>query len=260
MPRLKDITYSREATVAAVRDYYQFLTKLYMSPESIIEPPEGGWPNIMQEVLASDGKTDEVIELLRHLPYIRYDDVLTTPQAAPCTQFVDWVGSANYEQRTDVEHTSSRLGVEGPEWEHVPSHVVGLSLWSRNSYDFNLDTKLGVIYWLDCPCEIDADPFPAHIEDRVEEYAPENEWVWRGNAVAWAIPDLFEQLKDEFRRLNFFPISRTLVDQVYNVDGVDGSVKPTQKVFRDHGWPDLEKYDKEACMEALDKFLGEEDP
>jgi hypothetical protein len=70
MPPLSEIVYSEAATIAAIRDYYKFLTKMYLNDSVITYPPEGGWPSITTESLQSLGKTKKVISLLRHLPYI----------------------------------------------------------------------------------------------------------------------------------------------------------------------------------------------
>lgn len=43
MPDLCDISYSRDACVAAICDYYEFLTKLYLDESHILKPPPGGW-------------------------------------------------------------------------------------------------------------------------------------------------------------------------------------------------------------------------
>lgn len=42
MSMLEDISYSREASIAAVRDYYHFLTRMYMEESVVVEPPKGG--------------------------------------------------------------------------------------------------------------------------------------------------------------------------------------------------------------------------
>ncbi|CAK1360700.1 unnamed protein product [Cercospora beticola] len=68
---LCNITYSRAATVAAFQDYYDFLTKMYLDPKYLMQPPEGGWPEITPENLKDLNKTDEVVPLLRCLPYVR---------------------------------------------------------------------------------------------------------------------------------------------------------------------------------------------
>jgi len=40
MSKVDEIAYSREATISAVRDYYQFLNDMYLDDSEIIEPPE----------------------------------------------------------------------------------------------------------------------------------------------------------------------------------------------------------------------------
>jgi hypothetical protein len=42
-----------------------------LDESDVVEPPEGGWPNISAETMHGLGKTDEVVQLLRHLPDIR---------------------------------------------------------------------------------------------------------------------------------------------------------------------------------------------
>jgi hypothetical protein len=42
MPSLSEISYSRDNFIAAVRDYYTFLVKMYLDESQITEPPEGG--------------------------------------------------------------------------------------------------------------------------------------------------------------------------------------------------------------------------
>lgn len=68
---LCNISYSREATIAAFKEYFLFLTELYLDPEQIVFPPEEGWEEITITNMQPLGKTDKVIELLRHLPYIK---------------------------------------------------------------------------------------------------------------------------------------------------------------------------------------------
>ena len=55
------VGFNRDATVAAIRDYYHFLTKMYLDEDRIMEPPPGGWPNMTPETMSPLGKTDEVI-------------------------------------------------------------------------------------------------------------------------------------------------------------------------------------------------------
>lgn len=68
MPWLKDISYDRQATITAFRDYYHFLTALYLHQSEVVEPPQRGWPAITAENMQGVQKSAEVVELLRYLP------------------------------------------------------------------------------------------------------------------------------------------------------------------------------------------------
>ncbi|KUI53352.1 hypothetical protein VP1G_00820 [Cytospora mali] len=64
--------YSRAATVAALRSFYDFLATLPRLPASaILDAPASGWPALTDSSLARLGpKTDAVRDLLRHVPAI----------------------------------------------------------------------------------------------------------------------------------------------------------------------------------------------
>ena len=63
MPKLSEISYSREATIAAITDFYRFLEKMYLPDGAFAEAPEGGWPSITRESMQPLGKDEEVIGL-----------------------------------------------------------------------------------------------------------------------------------------------------------------------------------------------------
>ncbi|KAG9531060.1 hypothetical protein KCU93_g2321, partial [Aureobasidium melanogenum] len=82
---------SQKPTVDAVRKYYHFLANdLRAIPRNcIVEPPKEGWPSISQDSLAGLKKTEAVIELLRHLPYIEPSEDYNT-QVAFGTSAIDY--------------------------------------------------------------------------------------------------------------------------------------------------------------------------
>ncbi len=231
MPWLRDVRYSREETIAAVRDYYRFLVQMYMPAAYIIEPPPEGWPSITKEKFRNMGKTDEVIELLRHLPYIRDDYSPRGPAGFPRGALINYstwdpsVWANGY-----VKDVGNRMS-EGQICRDVPPHVVGLiesrPVGDTLSGDFKLllDTELGIIHWNHHPTEIVTDPSREPILDRMLNYCDNvkdeedlawlarrpcwgwNEAIWRDAATAWPVVDFFELLKDEFRALRFIPIS-----------------------------------------------------
>lgn len=92
---LEDITYSHTDTIAAVSDYYKFLTTIYMDDSQVVYPPIGGWPTIINtdpDILRCLGKSDEVISLLAHLPYIRNPGVWhSEAEAVSNGLFADWL-------------------------------------------------------------------------------------------------------------------------------------------------------------------------
>ncbi|KAL2210412.1 hypothetical protein CC79DRAFT_1365805 [Sarocladium strictum] len=160
MPDLEDVEYSHEEAVQAVRGYYTFLTNMYLDSARIAEPPtEDGWPNITSERCRTFGKTTEVIDLLKHLPYITGappDAWGNRPHAGPHIWFLDYARELSHHLDRPLDEKkgkSLRLITEDLPPGQVPSHVVGLIAGDAEG-SFLLDTRLGVIHWTDCPREI----------------------------------------------------------------------------------------------------------
>ncbi|KAL7629536.1 hypothetical protein AAE478_001057 [Parahypoxylon ruwenzoriense] len=264
MPQLSNIHYSRDVCVTAVRDYYRFLTKMYLKKSDVIEPPPGGWPTITSDCVKDLGKTDKVGALLRHLPYIRApSDDRDKAHGAPWCYFADWqshcrsvsLGRTNGEDMRLVSQSASL-------YEKVPPHVIGLTSGGRDNPVFLLDTELGIVHWHECPGEIRYNPSREPVEDDPYDYAPDNEADWRADAPAWAVPDFFEVLKDQFRALHFIPISSRSVLDVYAILGrsTNGMIPMLQDIYRQHGWPEIERYHKRECLEAVQSALEERYP
>lgn len=273
MPDLEDITYSRADTIAAFSGYYDFLVSMYMKDSQVIRPPPGGWPGIANAdpaLVQSLGKTDEVLALLAHVPYIRApynwnDDA----EAAPACLFADWPNlfSNLSNPRGSTTGDDLRVATEGPEFKELaPPHVVGLAMGDRENPIIVLDTKLGIIHWEECssPWELEMDGYGKTVdyEPDSEDDVPEEEADWRHSAPAWAIPDFFEVLKDQFRTLHWIPISPQTVRIAKNSEplGSTGMSPMLQNIYRQHGWPDLAVYRKAECMEAVRKAMEEKYP
>lgn len=152
--------YSQDAAVEAVRDYYAFLCTMYLDPARVAEPPPGGWPEITAERFRHMHKSDAVIDLLRHLPYISTTE--QDPDVAygfsNCV-FADWAREARTpskfpQQTPEQESESWRIGSEVYEYEDVPPHVIGLTLGGAKNETLLLDTEIGVIHWIECPDEL----------------------------------------------------------------------------------------------------------
>lgn len=75
-PRTEDAParYDRDEIVADLTSFYNFLP--HVSASKVCTAPLGGWPEITEESLAKHGvhKSQEAIDLMRHLPYISGDE------------------------------------------------------------------------------------------------------------------------------------------------------------------------------------------
>ncbi|UQC89213.1 uncharacterized protein CLUP02_14741 [Colletotrichum lupini] len=65
-------SYSRNELVSELTSYHEFLTRLFLPPEVVQHPPEGGWEHITPDFIKSLclGKNDTVADLMRHIPYV----------------------------------------------------------------------------------------------------------------------------------------------------------------------------------------------
>ena len=264
MPELSQISYSRDECVAAFRDYFDFLTKMYLKPSEVLIPPKGGWPEITADSLQSLGKTDTVIDLLRHLPYISGGgDPRYHAQGFPSCYFADWTAVARrLITGGSDQYNAYKIETEGHYAENVPAHVVGLTIGGRDNVVFLLDTELGNVTWTECPTEVQMNPSREQIEDYAYEYAPPNEAdTWRSES-SWAITDFFELLKDHFRELRFIPRGSREVFDVYTtyVPELEGMLEMLQGIYREHGWPDLDHYRKQECLEAVQMAMEDQYP
>ncbi|KAF2271512.1 uncharacterized protein EI97DRAFT_504918 [Westerdykella ornata] len=221
MPDLSEIDYSEDATVAAFRDYYRFLTMMYLDESLIQEPPEGGWPHITPDRWKGFDKTEEVFSLLRHLPYVTEKDgtMFTAPEGpfANYSEFPDCDGKL-LKQQTELEFDYGDY--------EIPPHIIGLVMFRRHGPRFLLDTKLGVVYWFDCPGPVkytgpeqvgpDVYDWEDYIyEDGTPLITDEKQAEWRASGGVWTIPDFFEMLKFHFRELNFVPIGSGIVTDIW---------------------------------------------
>jgi hypothetical protein len=127
--------------VEAVRGYYTFLAEgLGAIPsDCIVDAPEGGWPNITESSLAGLEKTNAVIELLRHLPYIEISSDHNT-QIAFSTIAINY---NEYGKYGVAEGTRSEFMPAGN--GEFPPHVVVLTEEEEDHYGSLLliDTKNG---------------------------------------------------------------------------------------------------------------------
>lgn len=275
--------------ISAVHSYYAFLSKFYIDPTSIISPPPAGWPSITPSSMSALDKSSAVISVLQHLPYLLADPSFR-PEIAPLCKMADWNCLAedlrNGYAAADV--LTLTQGYEGRFGGKIPRHCVGLTVGGRDFECWMLDTEEGFIYWFDCPDKLVelCDPRPAgEIEeeevgaegqedkqdqetcgagedDDCDEEEGSNSDSEEYNILSghpyWTPHDFFAMLKNHAKALNLIPINAMEVADAVSPNGLSGTERELlETVFRKHGWPDLERYQKEACLkEAAEVFKG----
>ncbi|KAH8728895.1 hypothetical protein GQ44DRAFT_737117 [Phaeosphaeriaceae sp. PMI808] len=183
MPQLEEVIYSEAACATIFSNYFKFFTKVYLDDTAVEWPPEGGWPTITTDAFGSLEKSDTVIPLLRHLPYIQIAD----PRPLPGPYFA-----------TRKDSQGSHV------FNDVNPHIIGLIEGGRSSPFMLLDTQHGVVYWPDCDDEIRDDTPQEKIEDSPHDWAPSPEADRREN---YAKEKCLEEVKRTIRERfpNFDP-------------------------------------------------------
>jgi hypothetical protein len=71
------MAYDRDVVVRCIKRHYELLVKAaYFDPAEIRHPPDEGWSDeqLAVDILRVFGRSEEVIDLVRHLPYIKQLD------------------------------------------------------------------------------------------------------------------------------------------------------------------------------------------
>ena len=130
---LTETFYSRGEIIAAIQEFYELLIKLpYIAPNALVLPPKEGWSGVNAEELRRRGKTEEVIELLRHLPYLRAPMPGKRWMVGPDTIEITYCDGEVYDELTDS-------------MQPVPGHCIWLTdVESRDGTGLLLDTQTGM--------------------------------------------------------------------------------------------------------------------
>ena len=263
MPELDEVSYSESAAVTAISDFYRFLTKMYLDEEIVEWPPEGGWP-FTKTGFGSMEKSDRVVSLLRQIPYMEDKlDGEPRPYALPEAPFWNWKDNVKDDEPLDPKavHEIKILTEDFYLYDVATPDLVGLLEGGKDDNTFiMLDTEYGIAYWPDCPDEI-RDTDWEQVQDDSEAWGSEAEINWRCDAPAWTIPDFFAMLQEQFEKLMFIPVNSKQAIATWEGYSEDGEMeRMLQGIYREHGWPDLEKYRKEECIRAVEEALAEQYP
>ncbi|TKX26133.1 hypothetical protein C1H76_1485 [Elsinoe australis] len=184
---LDAISYSQDETIAVTRDYYDFLTKMYLPDSLILHPPKDGWPTIQGGIPGFE-KNDTVLGLLRHLPYIRGEQ---ESHGAGETLLGDWQELFTMRDYGDGLKICSEPGDYIDQPEAIPSSVIGLCYGGGNNECFLLDTDFGIIYYCESPYELDEEYSMKSVRDDPTRWSNEVEAEWRLSGGKAGLPGPF---------------------------------------------------------------------
>ncbi|TQV93182.1 hypothetical protein IF1G_07760 [Cordyceps javanica] len=242
---------SWKPAVDAVRKYYNFLVEeLGAIPADCVEhAPEEGWPSISEGSLAGLEKTKEVVDVLRHLPYIKYCHGFNV-QIAFGTEALDYRGAevAVGDRSRWIPHGSLEF----------PPHVVVLTADdSPGSYGSQilLDTKKNTFS--------DYQPGgPSRAPESNAETNPDDFWHSRETRP---VAEFFGLWEERFRSLEWtvdpFDDEAGMLLRYDNATDASFWIPPpspprspceVRQIYRDHGWPD--DFRRRECRDALQEW------
>lgn len=74
-------------------------------------------------------------------------------------------------------------------------------------------------------------------------------------------PTFLPMHQEQFEQLRFLPVNSREVINSYSEHSEDGEMEPMlQGIYREHGWPNLERYRKEECIQAVERAMEEQYP
>ncbi|KAH7122412.1 hypothetical protein B0J11DRAFT_615840 [Dendryphion nanum] len=242
-------TYNRNEIITSLTDYYKFLGLLYLPSDSIKYPPEGGWQWPASTTFSPE-KSEEVIELMRNLPYLQ------RPSA--------W-DSINIYEKCQPEDYSQFFGeppynIDPTPWKTtLPAHVLMIGQpEGRDGHHIFLDTQRGTWTLSDFtvgPSEpTDLSVAVDDIENpvtRTDEDGRECTENWKEYAT-YTTPQFFTKLRNEFTELIAVPYPEGQVHFAHEEVGY------FKDLFGRYGWPG-EEYQKDECLEAVRRYVDGED-
>lgn len=115
--------------VASITEYYTFLTtRLHFEPCELRIPPPSGWPQITASRFTFLGKSDKVIDILRHLPYLPADGRKEIYHHSVCADYAGKPGDSAVKYQDSDEFVPDNDFTEDGPWDiNEYTVVLGIS-------------------------------------------------------------------------------------------------------------------------------------
>ncbi|VUC36494.1 unnamed protein product [Clonostachys rosea] len=253
--------YDRDLIVKGLTQYYETLTQMAYFPASLIQyPPNGRWGDaafLQADKVKLLGFNDRVVDLLRHLPYLDVDEShedncwSVNGRSEPQRYLED--NPMLNEDLSASKATSESLCANGffPFPEEMPEGLVPIAGRLDGEW-WIIDINAGTVIVYDAGNKQIAD-------------APDDQpWLWTRPRPAGPF---FDALVNSLYSLDLVPVPRPDTDiaecypEVWGVireegdeddeDDPDPEVEEAREIYRAHGWPDLTKFRRQECYDAL---------
>lgn len=239
----------RARLVAAVDDYYTFLTTFYLDERALRRPPPSGWPAIPPEKTGRPDK-DFMLDVARHLPYITggFDDETREIdyKYKPMDYSSGYSGLEDGDYLRHVFDIDDTTGSEDKKSTSILDQVIQLTQgYESGGISLYLDTMTGGLV-------VDTIRMQIHRE---------------GDLVGY-----FENLKENFRTLTYVPVlgeEHMAVDEKQltkygHLEPADFSAQTDPgwtaldtiwacSLYRTYGWPGP-GYQKEEALRAIESY------
>ena len=134
--------YSFEETISSFSAFYLFLTELpYIPSSAVCHPPTAGWPSIDEVTFSHLGKNQQVLKLLRHLPYLDGEDW----NIAYDTKVIPY-NSPRVKDCLENGGSQENSGLIPYGCESLPEHVISLTCGDSYGSWLMCDTNEGTLW------------------------------------------------------------------------------------------------------------------
>ncbi|KAK2600088.1 hypothetical protein QQS21_005174 [Conoideocrella luteorostrata] len=233
--------YDRDTVVRCMERYYDLLVEMaYIEASDILRPPPTGWTDkqLAMELLAPAGRSETVIDLLKHLPYLRRNRNAGTSnhwQIHEQCRSVSYLHEADFYAEGHPEDADTFFHEQLMPFDGLVTPPGMIALASDCRVDvWVLDVDEGAVY--DCSSWL------------VDDDAPE-ELPWKKYGHQMEVEEFFDEVYGHVKKLLLIPVPGGDDRWPYIQAGNCTEGRQYKRLLEEHGWP--EKLDKESYLESL---------